>query len=132
MTCPPFLSVCIDGMFQNQLCCTCHLLDKGTCLLSSMLECLRIGKELLHNLPEIVSGGDFITSAAGLETLSLLEALVVRTKNDRHIPNGCLKGVVDAYSETSTHIGHICIMVDAGKQAETVDNQDVGVLKCRV
>ena len=77
----------------------------------------------MHNLSEIGTILDFESSATGLESLRLLETLIVGAEDDGHIPYGSLQRVVDAYTKTASHIGDIGISVDAGEQAEAVDNE---------
>ena len=99
-------------------------MDEGTGLTAGLRDGLRGVDEPLHDTAEIVGTGDFVSSTAGFQSLRLLETFVVRTKNNRDIPNGSLEGVVDAYAKTATDIGDVGIMVDAAKEAEAVDDED--------
>ena len=61
------------------------------------------------------------------QALGFLELLVVRSKDDRHIPYCSLQSVVNTNTEASTYISHITIMVHAAQQSETVDDQHVSL-----
>ena len=79
---------------------------------------------MLHNAVEVGSIMYLHAAATGLEALSLLETLVVGTEDNGNIPYCSLQGVVDAYSETATDVGDIGIAIDAGEQAEAIDDED--------
>ena len=93
---------------------TCHLLDIGTSLLSGSGEGLRIVDETLHDTTEVVGIANLQSSATGLETLCLLEALVVRPEDNGDIPYGRFQRVVDTHAKAASDVGDIGKAIDAG------------------
>ena len=71
--------------------------------------------EALHDAAEIVSCSNLQTSATSLETLCLLEALVVGSEDDGYVPDGSLYRAVDSYAKSSSDIGDVSIMVYAAQ-----------------
>ena len=71
--------------------------------------------EALHDAVEIVGCSNFQASATSLETLCLLEALVVGSEDDGYVPYGSLYRAVDSYAKSSSDVGDVSIVVDAAK-----------------
>ena len=92
------------------------------------MQILGVGSETIHLTGEILIAANLETTAL-LQSLSLLELLVVGAEEHGHIPYGSLQQVVDTHAKASTHVGHVAIVVDARQQAEAVDDQDIGVLR---
>lgn len=68
-------------------------------------------------------------AACRFQTLSLLELLVVGAEEHWHIPDCCLKHIVDTHAKAATHIGNLTIAIDTRQQTEAVNNQHVGRLE---
>ena len=60
-----------------------------------------------------------------LQTLCLLELLVVRAEEHWYTPYGGLQQIMDAYTKTATDVCHIAIAINARQQSEAVDDEDV-------
>ena len=97
-------------------------IDVGGCLLAGLLQEGGIGGEAVHEALEVLVAGDLEAATLSLQALGLLELLVLRAEDDGHAPDGCLEGVVDAHAEAAAHVGHGGIAIDAGEQAEAVDD----------
>ena len=79
--------------------------------------------EVAGNTLEIGSTVDFQSTAARLELLCFLESLVVGSEDHGHSPYRSLRQVMDAHTESSTHIRHFTVVIDAAEQTETVDDK---------
>ena len=68
-------------------------------------------------------------SATGTgKLLRLLELVVVRTENDRHVPYRSLKHIVDADSKSASYVSHVTIFIYRGEKSEAVDDKHLGIL----
>ena len=93
-------------------------------LLPLCFQFLSIGSEAIHLTGKVFVVADLETTTL-LQSLGLLELLVIGAKEYRHLPNGSLQQVMDSHTEATTHIRHIAIMIDARQQAEAIDDEDV-------
>ena len=98
---------------KDLLCSTRHRLDEGSRLLTQLLCQLRMIDKALHQSAEIIGISYLQATATLLQSLSLLEALVVRTEEYGNIPDGSLQRVMDSYAKATTNISYICIVIDA-------------------
>ena len=98
--------------------------DKMACFLTLFFQISRIGSEAFHLSGKLLVVVDLETTTL-LQTLSLLELLVVGTEEYGHIPDSSLQQIVDSHTKTASDIGHITIMINAGEQSEAVDDEDV-------
>ena len=64
-------------------------------------------------------------STRSQQALRLHELAVVGAKYDRDIPYRSLQRVMDTHAKATTHIGHVAIMIDRGKQAKAVDDETI-------
>jgi len=110
-------------------------LDVVAGMLAKLAHDVGVVDHALHDALEVGGAAYLDAATARLETLCLLEALVVGPEDDGDVPDGSLEGVVDAYAEAATDIGDVGIAVDAGEQSEAVDEEHVGiadVVGCRL
>ena len=68
----------------------------------------------------------FHTTALAQQILRLTELAVVRTDKHGYAIHRSLGHVMDAYTETAAHVGHLAVTIDRRKQTVTVDNQAIG------
>ena len=68
-----------------------------------------------------------LEASARLQTLCFLELPVVGTEEHGHIPDRSLQQIVDTNAEASSDVCHIAIMINAGEQTKTVDEQHFGI-----
>ena len=97
--------------------------------MASLFQGAAVAVEAVHQLFKVLVAGNLKTTLTGLESLGLLELLVVGAEDDGNVPYGSLQCVVDANTKAAAHIGHIGIVVDTRQQAEAVDNQDFSISK---
>lgn len=98
---------------QNLLRSTRHRLDEGSRLLTQFLSQGGLIDKALHQSAEIIGISYLQATATLLQSLSLLEALVVRTEEYGNISDGSLQRVMDSYAKATTNISYICIVIDA-------------------
>ena len=98
-----------------------------TSVATALFEESLIGCETFHQLRELVVVFDFETAAAGFQSLSLLELLVVGAEDNGHVPYGCLQRVVNAHTETAADVSNITIIIDAAQQSEAINDKRVGL-----
>ena len=78
-----------------------------------MVEEIRVRGKTHHDFIERIEAIDLEASSILLQSLGLLELLIVRPEEHRNIPYCSLQQIVDTYAETATHICYTAIAVDA-------------------
>jgi hypothetical protein len=71
---------------------------------------------------EVIRVFNLQSATTGFQALGLLKTLVIGTKNDGNIPNCSLQRIVDTHAKAATDIGDICIVIDATKESEAVND----------
>ena len=94
--------------------------------LTSSLHLFGIVEEVVHLRSKLLVRLEIEAATCSLQSLCLLELLVVWSKEHWHVPYASFEYVVNANTETSTHVSDVTIMIDARQQAKTVDNQYIG------
>ena len=81
--------------------------------LAYALEQLAVRRETVHQFTERVITVNLETSTGIYQSPGFLEAHVVGTEYDRHVPYCGFQHVVYAHAETSSDIRYLTILVDA-------------------
>ena len=95
--------------------------------MAAALEKVRVTAEAADKLGKLSIVVDLKATTCCLQTLRLLEMLVIRTKEYGLIPYGCLQHIMNAYTEATAHIRDCGIMVDRRQQAKALNDQAVGI-----
>ncbi len=82
-----------------------------------------MARQIIHVGGEIVVGMYLDASSILLQVLSLLESFVVGAEEDGNTPYCSFGKIVDTHAEATAHIRHISVAVDAGQEAEAIDEE---------
>ena len=82
-----------------------------------------MARQIIHAGGEIVVRMYLDASSILLQVLSLLESFVVGAEEDGNTPYCSFGKIVDTHAEAPAHIRHISVAVDAGQEAEAVDEE---------
>ena len=104
---------------------TRELLHVVASLCSCLFKIIGIARETIHQTCKVLIACYLESTLTGFQTLSLVELLIVRAKDDGHIPNRCFQRVMDTNTKTSAYVGHVSIVIDAGEETEAVDDEDI-------
>jgi len=93
-------------------CTKLQTLDISTCQRTTSRAIFFVISKVIHQQTKTLKVENFKATTITQESLCFGKMLVVRTKENWHIPHSSLKNIVDSYTETTTDVGDITIMIN--------------------
>src|SRR5574344_1212614 len=106
---------------------TCTTGNKGTCLITSSFQYIRLSNKGVHARFKSSIVCYFKSALSTKQSLCLLEMLIIWTEEYGNIPYSSLQHIMYTHTKSTAHISHFSIMINTGKQTKAIDDKTVSL-----